>query len=135
MYLQSNSSIIQNEKTNYNPKLIYQTINTRSANVVTIVNNPSLLREDIDLPLHDGCYTPEKFAPPSSPSFSAVNIISVPPQIWRPKPKNNYNPIVCTDVDDDFYTFKSYGNATKRAESCIPMHRSDVIPWNSPLCQ
>ena len=79
--LQSNSSIIHNEKRNYNPKLIYQTINTPSSNVVTIVNNSSSLREDINLPLHDGCSTPENFASHSSPSFSAVNIISVPLKI------------------------------------------------------
>ena len=102
--LQSKSSIIQNEKTNYNPKLIYQIINTLSANVVTIVNNPSSLMENIDLPLHDGCYTPAKIV--SSLSFSAINIISIPPKIWRPKPKNKYKPMVCTDVDEDIYTFK-----------------------------
>ena len=41
IFLQSNTSIIKNDKTYYKPKLIYQTINTPNANVVTIVNNTS----------------------------------------------------------------------------------------------
>ena len=98
-------SIIQNEKTNYKAKLIYQTI------------FPSSLRGYIELPLHDGCSTPEKFTSKSSPSFSAVNVISVTPNIWRPKPKNNYKPMVCTYVDEDLYSFKPYGKTMKRAKS------------------
>ena len=43
--------------------------------------------------------------------------------------------MVCTDVDEDLYTFKSYGKTMKRAESWTPWHRSDIIPWNFPLCQ
>ena len=132
--LQCNSYIIQNEKINYKSKLIYQTINTPTANIVTIVNKPSSLREDDDLPLHDGCSTPDKFDSPYSPFFSAVKIISVQPKIWRPKPKNNYKPMVCTDVDEDLYTFKSCGKIIKRAESWTSRPCSDVIPWNSSLC-
>ena len=41
IFLQSNTSIIKNDKTYYKPKLIYQTINTPNANVVTIANNTS----------------------------------------------------------------------------------------------
>ena len=107
---------------------MYQTINNSSANVVTIVNNPSSLREDNKLPLHDGCSTPDKFESPSSSSFSAVNIISSPPKIWRPTLKTNYKPMVCTDVDEDIYTFKSHDKTMKRAKSWTPRPRSDVIP-------
>ena len=42
--------------------------------------------------------------------------------------------MVCTDVDEDLYTFKSYGKTMKRAASWTPMPRSDVIPWNYSLC-
>ena len=115
-------------KQNNKAKLIYQTINTPCDNVVTIVNNPSSLREDNELPLHDGCSPPDKFESPFSPSFPAVNIISVPPKIWRPDPQNNYKPMVCTYIDEDLYTFKSYGKTMKRAESWTQRPRSVVIP-------
>ena len=49
--------------------------------------------------------------------------------------KNNYKPMVCTDVNEDLYTFKSYGKTMKRAKSWTPRHRSNIIPWNSSLCQ
>ena len=114
---------------------MYQTINNSSANVVTIVNNPSSLREDNELPLHDGFSTPGKFESPSSHSFSVVNIISVPPKIWQQNLKDNYKHMVRTDVDKDLYTFKSYGKTMKHADSWIPKFRSGVILWNSSLCQ
>ena len=79
--LPSNSSIIQNEKTNYKPEPISQKINTPSANVVTIVNNITSLREDNRLEPHDGYYKPDNFKSTSSPSIFAVNILSVPPKI------------------------------------------------------
>ena len=44
--LTSNSSIIKNEKRNYWPKLILEISNTPSVNVVTIVDDLTLLRED-----------------------------------------------------------------------------------------
>ena len=43
--------------------------------------------------------------------------------------------MICTDVDEDLYTFKSYGKTMKRAKSWTPRPRSDVIPWNTSLFQ
>ena len=103
-------------------------INTPSANVVTIVDNLTSLREDNRSELHDGCYRPDKFESTSFPSISVVNIISVPPNIWRPKPKNNYKPMVYTNVDEDLYIFKAYGKIMKLTPPWTPRPRSDVIP-------
>ena len=81
IFLPSNSYIIHNETTKYKTKLIPQTINTPSANVVIIVNNINSLREDNRLEPHDGYCKPDNFKSTSSPSIFAVNIISVPPKI------------------------------------------------------
>ena len=86
-----------------------ETIDTPSANVVTIVDNLTSLREDNSLELHDGCYKPDKFESTSSPSISVVNIISVPP--------NNYKPMVYTNVDEVLFIFKAYGKRMKLTPS------------------
>ena len=43
--------------------------------------------------------------------------------------------MVCTYIDEDLYTFKSYGKTMKRAESWTQRPRSVVIPWFFSLCQ
>ena len=43
--------------------------------------------------------------------------------------------MVSTNLDEDLYTFKSYGKKMKRAESWTLRPRSDVVPWYSSLCQ
>ena len=40
-----------------------------------------------------------------------VHVITVPPQIWRRKTKNNYAPIIYHGVDDDLYVLKTYGKS------------------------
>ena len=72
---------------------------------------------------------------PISSSIFAISIISIPPKIWRPTPKNNYKPMVCTNIDEDLYAFKHYGKTMKRTPSQTSRPRSDVIPWNSSLYQ
>ena len=96
-----------------------KTINTYSNNLVPTFLNPSSLKDSTE------CIAFE----------SSVNVISVPPKIWRPKQKTNYKPMICTDVDEDLYIFKSFGKSMKRAASWTPRPRSDVIPWNTSLFQ
>ena len=124
----------QREK-NHNTKLTSQIINNPRANVVTIVNNLTSLREVNRLELHDGCSKPDKFEPSSSHLIYAVNITSLPPKIWRPKPKNNYNPMVCTDDDESLYIFKHCGKTMKRTPLWTPKPRKDLIPQNYSFCQ
>ena len=55
----------------------------------------------------------------------------VPPKIWRPKSKNNYKPIVFTDVDDDLYVLRSYGKAMTRSSIWKPRPRTGIILWDA----
>ena len=87
----NNRSIIKNEKTNYKTNLILQTINTPSANVATIANNPTSLKMENRLELHDSCCKPDKIESIPPPLTSVVNIISVPLKIWRQKQKITTN--------------------------------------------
>ena len=45
-------------------------------------------------------------------SHSSVNVITVPSKIWRKKPVNKYNPIVC---DKNVYAFKSFDKSMKHS--------------------
>ena len=56
--------------------------------------------------------------------------MTVPPKIWRPKMVNNYKPIIYTDVDDNLYVLKYYGNSMTRSPTWTPRPRSDLILWD-----
>ena len=49
--------------------------------------------------------------------------------------KNSYKPMICTDVDEDIYIFKTYGKTMKHTPSWTPRPRFDIISWNSSLYQ
>ena len=112
-----------------------KSINTSSDNLVTTFINPSYLKDSPEYILYDSSSRPNSVNSLSSSFASTINVISVPLKIWSPKKKNNYKPMICTNVYEDLYIFKSYGKTMKRSKSWTPRSRSDVIPWNTPLCQ
>ena len=85
--------------------------------------------------LHDDIYISDKIKSLSSPLTTVINIISVPPKIWRSKTKNKYKPMDFIDVDKDLYTFIHYGKTTKHTPSWISRPRSEIILWRSSLFQ
>ena len=60
-----------------------------------------------------------------------VNVITVPPKIWRSKAKNKYKPVIYIDVNDDMYVLKTYGKAMTRLPRWLPRPRNDLILWDS----
>ena len=79
------SSIINTETTVLKTKNL-QTINTSSDILVTTFTNPSHLKDMTRFNFHDGRSLPDNIKSISSPLVSTINIISVPPKIWREKP-------------------------------------------------
>ena len=59
-----------------------------------------------------------------------MQVITVPPKIWRPKAKNNYKPTVCTDVNDELYVLRSYGKSIIRSPKWKSHLRTDLILWD-----
>ena len=72
-------------------------------------------------------------APPTILPDPIINVITVPPKIWRKKAASNYKPLVYNDVDEDLYSFKPFGKCVKRSTSWKPRLRSDLIHWNKSL--
>ena len=72
-------------------------------------------------------------APPTILPDPIINVITVPPKIWRKKAASNYKPLVYNDVDEDLYSFKPFGKCVKRSASWEPRLRSDLIHWNESL--
>ena len=68
--------------------------------------------------------------PPTILPDPIINVITVPPKIWRKKAASNYKPLVYNDVDEDLYSFKPFGKCVKRSASWEPRLRSDLIHWN-----
>ena len=56
-----------------------------------------------------------------------VNAITVSQNIWWPKAKNNYNPIIYTDIDDDLYVLIHFGKSTTRSLTWKPRPRTGLI--------
>ena len=63
-------------------------------------------------------------------SSSAINVITVPPKIWKKKPENRYTPILYNNIDIKRYVFKSFGKSIKRSLHFNPCPRSDLIFWD-----
>ena len=61
--------------------------------------------------MHDGSSLPDKMKSISPIVTTTINVISVPPKIWRSKPKNKYKSIICADVDERFYVYKYCGKS------------------------
>ena len=56
-----------------------------------------------------------------------VHVITVPPKNWQPKAKNNYKPIIYTDVDDDLYVLKHFCKYMTRSPTWKSRPRSAII--------
>ena len=70
-----------------------QTINTSSDKLV-FFNSPSPLKDMTRSNLHHGSCLPDKIESIYLPLATTVNVISILPKIWRPKPKNNDKPMI-----------------------------------------
>ena len=75
-------------------------INTSSYNLVTNFNNPSPLKDRTRSYLHDVSNLPDKIKYISPVVTTTVNVIFVPPKLWRSKPKNKYKLMIFTDVNE-----------------------------------
>lgn len=62
-----------------------------------------------------------------------VNGIAIPTKIWWKKASNNYKPLVYSDIDEDLYSFKTFGKCIKRSLSWEPRLRFDLIHGNESL--
>ena len=118
-------SIINTETAVLKTKYLH-TIDTSSDNLVTIFTR---------FILNDVNSQPDSIKSFSSLSASTVNVISVQSKTWRPKQKNNYKPMLCTDVDEDLYVYKHCGKSMTISPSWTPIPRSDIIPWCPDLYQ
>jgi hypothetical protein len=69
---------------------------------------------------------------------TAVSHISVPPQVWRPKPASQYVPLYYSnEFTDDLFVFPRYGKAIKHSDPIgndLPP-RDDVCLWNAATDQ
>ena len=60
-----------------------------------------------------------------------VHVITIPPNILRPKAKKRYKPVIYNDVDDDLYVLKAYDKAMTRSPWWSHRLRNDLILWDS----
>lgn len=62
----------------------------------------------------------------------SVNVIEIPRKVCLPKIKSQFKPDAeLTDVDEDNFIFRQYGNAVFRATPWTPGERTDVIMFDS----
>ena len=112
-----------------------QTINTSSNNLVINFTNPSPLKDRTRLNLYDDSSLFDNIKSISSPLSSTVNVIFVPPKIWRPKSRKHYKLMLCTNVDEDFYVYTHCAKSMVLSPSSTPRPRSDIIFGCSSLYQ
>ena len=62
-----------------------------------------------------------------------MNVITVPPKIWRKKPANKYTTIIYKIFDEDLYVFNSFGRSMKRTSHLSPRPCSDLILWEKSV--
>ena len=70
------------------------------------------------------------------PLSARVHIITVPPKIWPPKPKDKFvSSPVYQDVDDDLFLSPANGLAIRRTIKQPPQleNRTDLITWDRDL--
>jgi len=73
--------------------------------------------------------------PVFAPDIQAF-VITIPPKIWRPKPKCRYRPpLEYHDVDSDIILFSRYGRALSRPTHEYRLQRTDLIVWDPLLHQ
>ena len=68
---------------------------------LNIFNNLSPLKNRTRSNLHNGSCLSDKIESIFPPLTTTVNVNFISTKSWRPNPKKNYKPMLCTDVDED----------------------------------
>ena len=68
-------------------------------------------------------------------TLSRTLVISIPPKIWRPKPKCKYTVPPESDIDEELFIFPSFGKSLSRPKYIYSNDRLDIIVWNPSLHQ
>ena len=128
-----NNCITNNYSLRLKSKVNLNLINTTSINFVTgVTSSTTEHQQDTNSRQHTFTSINNQFLSSLLP-HPAINVITVPPKIWREKTITKYKPIIYDDVDEDLYLFKPFGKCVKRSSSWELRIRSDLIHWNESL--
>ena len=125
--MQQKISIDNQDKTILLPTVVSNILNTTSSNFTTTLTNPSWDYRPHHPASHPQFTSLSSQPPPVILPDIIINVIVVPPTIWRENVANKYKPLVYNDVDGDLYSFKTFGKCIKRSSSWKTRLRSDLI--------
>ena len=117
-------SIDNQDKTILLPTIVSNIINKTSSTLTTILTSPSWDYQQHPPVLHLQFTSFSSQLPPIILDDPVINVITVPPNIWRKKTTNKYKPLVYNDVNEDLYIF---GKCFKPSYSWKIRLRSDII--------
>ena len=118
---QQRISVTNHDKNILTSNLNLNIINTASANLVTVVTSSGtpLLHHSCTTPPHFTSFT--NYLPPLLLSNSIINVITIPPKIWRKKATTKFKPLIYDDVDEELYLFKPFGKCVNRSSTWNPL--------------